>query len=200
MLKKIAVTGGLASGKSTVCKIFRDLGAHVVSADEIVHNLLSSKTALGQQVIDLIGNDVVVNGQIDRSKIAKKVFNNRALLQSLQNILHPAVGVEIEKQYQQVKTEGHVELFVAEIPLLFEGGKKGNFDATVAVVADSESSRQRFMASTGYDKEEYDKRMAQQLSPEEKAKRADYVINNRGTLQQLQQTVIKLYKSLTSVE
>lgn len=197
MLRKIAVTGGLACGKSSVCRFFQDLGAHVVSADEVVHHLLSPKTSLGHQVIDLLGKDIIVNDQIDRSLIAKKVFSDKQLLRSLEKLLHPAVMAEIERQYQQVKASGHVTLFVAEIPLLFEIGQESHFDATVAVFADSESSRKRFKAATGYGDAEYNQRTSLQLSPEEKAKSADYVINNQGSLSQLRQAVDKLFHVLT---
>lgn len=198
MLKKVAITGGLACGKSSVCQIFRELGAYVVSADEIVHQLLSPKTSLGQQVIALLGSDIIVNDQIDRSRIAKKVFNDKALLRSLEQILHPAVQAEIEKNYQKAKEEGKARLFIAEIPLLFEGRSGKTFDATITVIADRETSMKRFMASTGYDKEEYNRRMEQQLPIEEKIRRADYVINNQDTLQQLRQMVGELYQSLVS--
>ena len=75
-LRKVAVTGGLSCGKSSVCRIFKELGAYVVSADEIVHRLLSTKTNLGQQVISLLGKEIITNGKINRSTIAKKVFND----------------------------------------------------------------------------------------------------------------------------
>src|SRR5262245_55950333 len=101
ILKKVAVTGGLSCGKSSVCRIFKELGAYVVSADDIVHQLLTPQTKPGQQVIELMGSDIVVDQHIDRSKIAKKVFGNLKLLKSLEQILHPAVRHEIDKKYQQ---------------------------------------------------------------------------------------------------
>lgn len=199
ILKKVAVTGGLSCGKSSVCRFFKELGASVVSADEIVHQLLSPEAPVGQKVIKLIGPDIVVKGQIDRSKIAKKVFNNSKLLRSLEKILHPAAVDEMEKQYQQAKVQGKTPLFVAEIPLLFEADM-GSYDATIAVIADSEVCRQRFQKSTGYDKDEFNKRMARQLSPEEKAQRADFVIHNNGSIEDLRKAVIALYNKLVSIE
>src|ERR1700733_7337913 len=127
-LRKIAVTGGLSCGKSSVCRIFKELGATVVSADEIVHQLLSPQVSFGQQVIMLMGPDIVVKGQIDRSRIAKKVFNNRTLLNSLEKILHPAVNNEIENLYQTALAKHKDKIFVAEIPLLYESDF-GQFDA-----------------------------------------------------------------------
>lgn len=198
ILKKIAVTGGLACGKSTVCQFFKELGAHVVSADEIVHQLLSPNTTLGKEIIDLIGSDIVVNCQIDRSKIAKKVFNQPKLLTALENLLYPAVLEEIERIYQQVQHESKSQLFVVEVPLLFEAGFNDSFDAVVAVIADSYLCEERFKDSTGYSQEEYKKRSARQLNITEKARRADYVIVNNGTLAELRKAVKKLYNQLKS--
>lgn len=115
-LRKVAITGGLSCGKSSVCRFFKELGAHVVSADEIVHQLLSPTQRLGQQVIALIGGDIVVNGKIDRSIIAKKVFDNKRLLHSLEELIHPVVLNEIEKQYQQVSNQGKAPLFYSRNP------------------------------------------------------------------------------------
>lgn len=198
MLKKVAVTGGLACGKSSVCQSFRELGAHVVSADKIVHQLLSPKTSISQQVITLCGKDIIVNGQIDRSLVAKKIFNDQAMRLSLEKLLHPAVLREIEKQYQEVNEQGNVVLFVAEIPLLFEINGESTFDYTIAVSAPHELCRQRFKAASGYDDEEYDKRMKQQLPLETKVKRADFVIENRGSLTDLYQAVAQLYKKIVN--
>src|SRR6478672_5591088 len=95
--KKIAVTGGLSSGKSTVCQFFREFGAYVTNADEIVHRLLTPEKSVGQQVINLFSEDILTNGQIDRSKIAEKAFSNPKLLQALEDLVHPIVQHEIEK-------------------------------------------------------------------------------------------------------
>lgn len=195
-LRKIAVTGSLSCGKSSVCRIFQQLGAHTVSADDIVHKLLSPNTSIGQKVIALLGQDIVVDGRIDRSAVAKKVFNDQNLLYSLQEILHPAVFDEIEKQYQELNRRGNNTLFVAEIPLLFECQAENRFDATIAVAANSKICHERFKASTGYASDEYDKRMTHQLSSEEKTRRANYVIENNGNPQDLYDAVIALYKTL----
>lgn len=195
-LAKIAVTGGLSCGKTSVCRFFKELGASVVSADEIVHHLLSPQTALGQQVITLLGTDIVINQQIDRSQIAKKVFNNSDLLHSLENLLHPAVREEIEKCYQQANKELKNSLFIAEIPLLFETNSEHLFDYTIAVIADDALCQERFCKATGYTKNEYDKRNARQLPASEKARRADFVLYNNTNEEDLRNNVKKLYQVL----
>lgn len=196
-LRKVAVTGGLSCGKSSVCRFFKELGSHVVNADEIVHQLLSSNTEISQQVINLLGSDIVVDKKIDRGIIANKVFNNHALLLSLESLLHPAVLNEIEKRYQQANIERKAPLFIAEIPLLYEINAQDNFDLIIDVWSNPEACRKRFKEKTGYEGDEFKNRMSRQLPPEEKAKRADITINNTGSLQDLQDAVVNVFNQLT---
>jgi dephospho-CoA kinase len=198
-VKKIAVTGGLAAGKTTVCQIFKELGAFVVSADEIVHQLLSPGTAVGQQVISLLGSDVISGQQFDRKKIAAKVFSQPDLLSALEEIIHPAVFNEIERKYQQIAREKKYPLFVAEIPLLFEADEQRRFDAVVSVQADQELCQKRFVQQTQQPIDEFEKRMTRQMTPLEKASLAQYTIDNNGDLEQLKTQVITIYSQLTVV-
>jgi dephospho-CoA kinase len=196
-LRKITVTGGISCGKSSVCHLFQKLGAYVVSADKIVHQLLSPETNLGQDVIKLIGPDIVEDNKINRSKIAQKVFKQPALLKALEDLLHPAVLHEIENEYQRVKKEDGAALFVAEVPLLFEIGAEHLFDCTIAVVADKDLCKQRFIESTGYDEAEFEKRSSRQFSMEKKAQKADFVIFNNGSIEEMGKEVQKIFNSLT---
>lgn len=190
-LKKIAVTGGLATGKSTVCKILKDLGAYVVSADEIVHQLLSSGTTISQQIASLLG---LTSQELDRKKIAALVFSKPDLLADMEEILHPAVFSEIERQYEKVNKEKKFSLFVAEIPLLYEVGAEDRFDAVVTVVADKEKCKHRY-AQMHPSSKDFDQRMKRQLTNEQKAKRAQFVVENNGSLAALNTKVKALKES-----
>jgi dephospho-CoA kinase len=195
-LQKIAVTGGLASGKSTVCHFLKELGANVASADEIVHQLLSSPSDLSQKVIQLLGPRIVKNGKIDRREIAQTVFKDPELLSQLEKILHPAVLEEIEKRYKQAcQTKGY-SAFVVEIPLLFEIGAEHFYDLVIAVVANEQTSKQRFIAS-GHSEPEYTQRMKRQLPNSIKSAKADYTLLNNGTLEDLQKETERLYTLIT---
>jgi len=198
-LKKIAITGGLSSGKSSVCLFLRKLGCYVISADEIVHELLSKNQDIIQKVIKLLGTDILINNQIDRPKIAKKVFSQPLLLKSLEKILHPVVQKEINKQYELKRKDGLTSLFVAEIPLLFEQGSDADFDFVVVVGADEDLRKERFKLATSYALDEFEKRQSRQLSMQEKLLKADYVIRNNGSLIDLQHSVDELYKKLTEI-
>lgn len=196
-LQKVAVTGGLCAGKSTVCRLLKEHGAYTVSADDIVHHLLTFNTHIGQQVIHLLGKEILRDHRIDRAVVAKKVFGNKEALQALENILHPAVLEEIDKQYNQIKDNQTYILFVAEIPLLYESESHHRFDATIAVMADASVAKHRFATQRISSEQEYEKRMTHQLPPEEKSAKADYIVINNGSLADLTQQVGQLIKQLT---
>lgn len=198
-LTKVAITGGLSCGKSSVCRILRGLGAYVISADDVVHQLLSSDTKLIQEVVRLLGSDVCVNQQLDRSRMARLVFQDSVLLQTLEQLLHPLVYRELDRNYQQqCQLIAPPPLFIAEIPLLFESGGQRGYDATVAVIADEEICRERFKGTTHLDGPTFDRRSARQLSVMQKAALADYVIVNNGSLSDLQKAAQELYQQLLS--
>jgi dephospho-CoA kinase len=187
-LKKIAITGGVASGKSTVCQLCQELGACVVSADAIVHELLSPKTDLGQQIIRTLGSDILQKGKISRELVAGKVFQDPKRLEQLERILHPAVLQSVEESYRKACQAGKYTAFIAEIPLLFEIGKETEFDVVVAVIADEEIAKKRFQTS-GHTNQEYERRMSRQLHPSIKSAKAHYTIINNGSLKELRQQV-----------
>lgn len=198
-LRKVAVTGGLSCGKSSLCRILKDLGAYVVSADRIVQQLLSSDTNLIQEIVRLLGPSVLLNQKLDRSRIATRVFDDLEILKALEALVHPEVYKELEKDYQnQLHLSTPPPLYVAEIPLLFESGGEKKYDFTVAVVAEEEICCRRFTLATGLDPSEYRKRMARQLPPSEKAKLADAIIMNNGSLEDLRRATSALYYQLTN--
>ncbi len=196
-MRKIAITGGLSCGKSTVCRIFESLGAYSVSADEIVHQLLSPTTSLGQQVVQLLGTEIVENQKINRKKIAEIVFSNPQKLQALENILHPTALYEIKQRFYEAGSKNY-PLLVAEIPLLFETESQKFFDCVVVVVAKEEFSKKRFQENTTYDLLEYDKRVQRQWHPDKKAAHADYVIENNGSIDDLKVQVRSLFNILAN--
>ncbi len=197
-LKKIAVTGGIASGKSTVCRLFKELGAYVISADVVVHQLLSPNTDLGRKVIALLGPSVVVKEELSREAIARLVFRDPHLLKHLEQLIHPEVQRIIEAQYTRiVQHSSPYTLFVVEVPLLFESGQETFYDVIVAVLSDDIKAKERFIKTTSYDAEEYTRRSQQLLSSDEKRKRADFTIENNGNLSELKHEVIQLHNQLT---
>lgn len=190
--RKVAVTGNVACGKSTVCRLLKELGAEWFSADEAVHQLLAQDPAIIHQVVEWLGKEVWQEGHLDRSLMARIVFNNPSLLRGLERILHPAVRSLMEQAYQQSTQP----LFVAEIPLLFEGGEDASFDATVFVDTPEEVCRKRFHKGP----EEFDRRQSRLLPASIKREKATYILNNHGSLDELKQEVLHLYLTLQGAD
>ena len=195
-LKKIAITGGLSSGKSTVCQLFKAYGAYVLSSDDIVHQLLSPNSNLSKRVINLLGQDIAVShGTIDRRKVAEKVFQETRLLDQLEELIHPEVKAEISRQYECVRKLKEYLLFVVEVPLLYEAGFESFFHNVVVVTADEDIAKKRYLEHGG-EEEAFQKRMARQLSLCKKAQKGCFVIENNGTREELALQVLNLFKRL----
>lgn len=191
-LVKIAVTGALASGKTTVCKLFQELGAYVIDADAIVKERLRPETDQGQQILNEFGPNILINGKLDRKAIAEIVFRDSARLRKLEKILHPYVLQEIESRYLKACEEGKYNLFVVEMPLLFEIGAEKNYDAIVVVQSTQAKAKERWIEQ-GFSEKDYDRRMSHQLSIDEKSKKTNIIINNNGTIDDLRKEVKKLH-------
>jgi dephospho-CoA kinase len=176
----VAVTGPFASGKSTFVDMLGELGAETVSADEIVHDLLAENKETITRVVERFGEDVLGERGVDRRALGRKVFGNPEALQDLEDILHPLVRRETDRRIE----DSEANLVVAEIPLLFEGGRSGAFDYTVAVTV-PEERRRAWAAERGVDGAALQAIEARQLPGEEKARRADVVVQNDGGVDKL---------------
>ena len=190
-MRKVAVTGGVASGKTAVCELLRELGAFVVNADAIGHQLLSPTTDLGNKVVTHFGQGILKQGKIDRTALANLAFHDAASLQWLEQLLHPKILERIEELYQEARRSGKYRAFVVEIPLLYEIGQEMHYDLVVAVVADESICQKRFQKA-GFSADEYQRRMGRQASIQKKARSADIVLYNNQTLDDLKKEVIKL--------
>ena len=186
----IGLTGGIAAGKSTALAAFERLGAATISSDAVVHELLDSEPLLGR-LTERWGADVAPDGRVDRARVGEIVFADPAQLSWLESQVHPLVGERIGAFL--VSLPAGTEVAVVEVPLLFESGMEGVFDTTVAVVASDEVRRAR-AESRGHAL--VAERDARQLEQSEKAERAEHVIENDGTPEQLEQALSALVEKL----
>jgi dephospho-CoA kinase len=186
----IGLTGGIAAGKSTALAAFERLGAATISSDAVVHELLDSEPLLGR-LTERWGEDVAPEGRVDRNKIGGIVFADPDELGWLESQIHPLVGERIGAWLGSLPEEAGVA--VVEVPLLFEGEMAPVFDTTVAVVTADEVRRARAEAR-GHTL--VGEREARQLSQAEKADRAEHVIENDGTVEELEQRLSALVAKL----
>lgn len=198
-LLKVAVTGSLSSGKSTVCRFFEQWGAYVVDADRLLHRAFSANASIRQRVRDLFGDTIFSGPSIDRKLLADRVIEEPKLLTELENICHPYVNREIRRHFRIASRGGVYSMFVAEVPLLFESRFPlySWFDATIAIICDRESAKDRYLKGGGAE-EQFDFRSARQLAGAEKVRRAQYTLINNGTCTDLERNARKLFEQLHS--
>jgi dephospho-CoA kinase len=189
----IGLTGGIASGKSEALAAFGRLGAATLSSDAVTHELLVVPEVRAR-LVERWGDQVVADDHPARDRIGAIVFERPEELAWLESLLHPLVGRRIAEWRQGLETE--TRLAVVEVPLLFETGLEGAFDATVCVVAPDEA-RRRWARARGT--ELLDGRSGRQLSQEEKAARATHVITNEGSLAELEAQVARLVAVLGAI-
>lgn len=186
----IGLTGGIAAGKSEALAAFGRLGAATISSDAVVHELLDSEPLLGR-LRERWGDEVASGGTVDRTKVGEIVFSDPEQLRWLEAQVHPLVGERIGAWLGSLG-DG-VSVAVVEVPLLFESEMEAVFDTTVAVVTSDEVRRERAEAR-GHTL--VGEREARQLAQGEKAARAEHVIENDGTLADLEQRLSALVAKL----
>jgi dephospho-CoA kinase len=205
-LLKVGLTGGIASGKSVVGEMFRALGAQVVEADQIAHELLQPGETVYGEVVRRFGAGIL-NGDrtVNRSKLAEAAFGSpngkvASRVEELNRIVHPAV---IQRQEEWMEAEGRKDphgVAMVEAALILEAGAGKRFDRLVVVTCRPEQKAQRWAKRRGVDEEtarrEVTRRMASQLPDEEKIKAADFVINNSGSLDETRAQVATVYSRL----
>jgi dephospho-CoA kinase len=176
----VAITGGIGAGKSEALKAFARHGAAVVSSDEIVHHLIRSDPEVKSAMVDRLGEEILgADGEIDRSRVASRVFGDREALAWLEGLLHPKVSQEYLTWREQLgRLESPPEVCVTEVPLLYEVGGEKRFDKVVVITAPTKlrESRARVPLAGRSDR---------LLPDKEKVERADYSYVNTGTLEEL---------------
>ncbi len=182
----VGLTGGMGAGKSTALQALEALGAEVLSSDQVVHELYEGET-LRAAVVARFGAEVAPDGVVDRAAVARRAFATDEDRIWLESVIWPLVGARVAGWLEQVRAqEPAPRAAVVEVPLLFEAGLEGLYDATIAVIAEEPVRRQR-AAERGHALA--DERAARQLSQQEKAERASYVVRNDGSEQDLRRAL-----------
>ncbi len=191
------ITGGIGSGKTTVAKVWQELGAYVMFADEVAKNLMVSDEKVRSQLIDAFGTDVYKpDGSLNREYLAQEAFQ-KGRVEELNGIVHPAVYRRGAELIEEQKAKG-TRLFVKEAALLLKNGRPDGFDFIVMCEADEEARVSRVTERDGSQPEDVKQRMAKQQNPEELRAHADIIITNNGNLEELREKAKAVYNQMIS--
>ncbi len=190
-MKKLAITGGIGSGKSTVCKVFEQFGFPVFYSDVEAKNILTYNNLVKFQIIDLLGEEAYQNNELNRSFISTKIFNDLSLKEKINSIVHPAVRLAFENWVTTQKSK----IVFNEAAILFETGAYKNFDSTILVTSPESLKIKRIIARDNCTEQEVRLRIKNQWADEDKIKLADFVLNNDESeplLEQISDLISKL--------
>jgi dephospho-CoA kinase len=190
LIRFVGLTGGIGAGKSEALAAFARLGAATLSTDQVTHELLADPE-VRDALIERWGEGVAPDGEVDRGRVAEIVFADSGELAWLESQLHPRVGAHVLGWREQL--EPGTEVAVVEVPLLFEAAMENAFDATVAVVAD-DRVRERRLRERG--QAGLAGREDRQLDQAEKSNRADHVLRNDGTLEELERAAATVLEEI----
>lgn len=197
-MKVIGLTGGIGSGKSTVSQMLSELGTIVIDADKVGHEALKPDTEVWQEIVATFGEDILApGGEIDRKKLAGRVFGDLEALARLNRIIHPTMYDMIRAQLEGYRRQG-IEVVILEAPLLLEAGWTSLVDEVWVTVASESTVLMRLQQRSELSESEALTRMSSQLSLHERIMRADVVINTDCELTELKARVRELWQELKS--
>jgi dephospho-CoA kinase len=199
---RVGLTGGIACGKSTVAEMLVRRGAHFLSADKLAHQLYAPGTVVYNELIRAFGNGILgADGSINRTKLAKAVFPDR--VDELNAVVHPAVIEAQNRWMSEVERDDPHGVAIVEAALIFEAGVEKDFDKIIVVTCGTQQKIERFARRTGLPLDqarvEVERRSAAQLTDDEKKRRADYVIANSGSIEEMEHEVEKVWKELQAL-
>ncbi len=199
-MQVIGLTGGIGAGKSLVAEVLGGLGARVIDADKVGHEVYAPGTEGFRAVVAAFGAEVVgEDGQIDRARLGEKVFGNAAELQKLTAIVHPLIRQMVDDRITAARQDPEVRVVVLEAAILLDSGWDAVTDEVWVVVADRSTIRQRLAEARGLSEAEVDARAAKQMSDEERRSRADVLVQNFGTPEELRSEVEHLWRQRIAV-
>lgn len=189
----IALTGGIATGKSTTTMLLSLYGFRFIDADKIAHSMLDIHS---DKIAQLFGDKFVSNGRVDRAKLGLSIFSDSKKRRELESFLHPLIYNEIERL--SIEQDRFEKPYIIDIPLFFEGGRY-SIERSIVIYAPKEKQLDRLMARDGYSLDEALNRIESQMDIEEKRRRATFVIDNSGDLKQLQRECDRVKEEILSL-
>lgn len=186
----IGLTGGIASGKSTASGFLRELGVEVIDADRLARLVVAPGGPALEEIREAFGPSVLLpDGSLDRPALAARVFGDEAALSRLNRIVHPRVEEEAVREIARIRSRKPGAVIVYDVPLLYEGGMAERFDRVVVIYVPRQVQVRRLRERDRLTEEQALARLASQMDIEEKARRADFVVDNRGSREELRRNI-----------
>jgi len=193
----VGLTGGYASGKSTVAKMFVELGAALIDADKLAREVVEPEKAAWFEIVTNFGKGILLgNREIDRKALGEIVFKDKEERERLNAIVHPRVLEEELKAIEKIREREPDAITILSVPLLIESGHYRHCDKIIVVTVDEETHIKRLMERDGFAREEAVRRISAQMPLSEKVKYADFVIDNSGSIEDTERQVKEVFSSL----
>ena len=193
----VGLTGGVASGKTTVSRLLREEGAYVIDADQIARDLVQPRTPAWREVVRVFGNEILgPDDSIDRKKLAAVVFSNPQQRGLLEGMIHPRIREEIDRRVEEIRKKDPEGVVVVDAALLVETGGYRRMDRLIVVTATEAQQKERFGRRTGATEQEAQGIISSQMALEDKLKVADFVLRNEGTLEETRKRVKEIFHEL----
>lgn len=196
---KIAVTGVIGSGKTTISKIFKEMGYDVIDADEISRNLTKKGSPVYEKILKEFGKEILKgNGEINRKALADIVFKDKKKKEILEGIIHPEVKKFCIDRANELEKAGK-DILVLDIPLLFEAGMEDMVDYVILAYADEDTLYERVKKRDGLTKEEFFSRLKNQIPLDEKIKKSHFVVDTRKDIEEIRLELGTIIKKLHAI-
>ena len=197
---KVGLTGSIAVGKSYVVSVLQELGCVVFDADKVAHSVMEPGRPAYQDIVEEFGTDVLADdSSIDRARLGAIVFSDAERRHRLNEIVHPRVIAEQDRLMQEAEAENPDGIAIIDAALMIESGGYKRFDRLIVVFCDRETQIARLMKRNGISREDAERRIAAQMSSDEKRRYADYEIDTSGTFEGTRTRVIDVYKHLAEL-
>lgn len=197
-MRKVGLTGGIASGKSTVSGMFRELGVPVIDADLIAREVVAPGSRALGAIVDAFGEGILTEEKgLNRAALGEIVFSEPAKKKVLEGILHPEIIAEQDRRLRDLEREGRTPVAIVDAAVMIESGSWKRFDSLVVVDCDESQQIGRLRLRNGMNEEEAARRVDAQMPLSEKVKYADHVIDNRGSIDDTRKQVEELMKLLS---
>jgi len=197
----LGVTGGIACGKSLICHLFKELGAAVLSADELAREAVRPGEEAFKKIVAHFGNEILTaEGEINRTRLAEKIFQSPAERHLLNQITHPAIGHLADRYIHKLRKQPDIPLIIYEAPLLFEAKAEERVDLVLVVATTPEQQLERLMRRDNLSPEEALRRISVQMPLAEKISRADILVENDGPPEETQKLICHIFAKLTALK